>query len=170
MNNKSDFVSIKGGSRTNKLIEIDKYVFEQFRTFRNQRKRVHDRNLTRWGITRARELNILDFRASNTWLLNFKRRHNIVSRKITKQVSRKNVIDKPIIENTVNSFVDKIRRNYSSNPAKIFNSDQTGFQIEMYHGRTHEIKGTRQIEALVESQHSMTHSYTVMPLNSGDGR
>lgn len=36
--------------------------------------------------------------------------------------------------------------------------------------RTLEVRGTRHVEALVESQNSLTHFYGVMPLISGNGR
>lgn len=52
----------------------------------------------------------------------------------------------------------------------MYNSDQTGFKIELYADRTLEVRGTGHVEATVVVQNSLTHSYTVMPLISGDGR
>lgn len=130
---------------------------------------MHDRNLTRWGAEKARELQ-LNFRASHHWLLNFKRRHNIVSRKITRQISRKNQAEEPAVRTSATEFINKIKPIFAKNPARIFNSDQTGFKIELYSERTLEIRGTRHVEATVVAQNSLTHSYTVMPLISGDGR
>lgn len=158
-----------GGLYKDKLIEIDSNVLQRFKQSRADRIRVHDRQLIRWGMEKSRELNI-DFRASHHWLLNFKKRHNIVSRKITRQVTRKNIVDAPQTLETVNRFVGKIWEIFERDPAKIFNTDQTGFNIELYSSRTHEEKGTRHVEALVEAKNSLTHSYTVMPLISGDGK
>lgn len=151
------------------MIDIDSHVFQRFKQDRADGKRVHDRSLIRWGMEKAREINV-NFRASHHWLLNFKRRHNIVSRKITRQVTKKNIVDAPQTRETIDRFIGKIWEIFERNPAKIFNTDQTGFQIELYSGRTHEVKGTRHIEALVEAKNSLTHSYTVMPLISGDGK
>lgn len=158
-----------GGTRNDQLNEIDRHVFQKFREHRGQRIRVHDRNLIRWGSEKGREIQ-LNFRASHHWLLSFKRRHNIVSRKITRQISRKNQAKEPVITASATEFIDKIKPIFSKNPARISNSDQASFRIELYPGRTLEERGTRQVEATVVSKHSLTHSYTVMPIISGDGR
>lgn len=144
-------------------------MFDQFKQHRRKRIRVHDRNLTRWGMEKGRELD-MDFRASHHWLLNFKHRHKIVSRKITRQLSRKNAAEEVAVSNNAQDFINKIKPIFASDPSRVFNSDQTGFKIELYSERTLEVQGTRHVEALVVAQHSLTHSYTVMPLISGDGR
>lgn len=121
-------------------------------------------------MEKGRELQMDKFRASHHWLLNFKHRHNIVSRKITRKLTRKNHTDEDTVRAKANEFIEKIKPLYAKNPAKMLNSDQCGFNIELYPERTLEVKGTRHIEGLVEAKKSLTHSYTLMPMISGDGR
>ena len=52
----------------------------------------------------------------------------------------------------------------------VYNSDQSGFQLEMHSGRTLSIKGTRQVECVVQSISSTTHSYTIQPTISANGK
>lgn len=52
-----------GGSPLDVYREIDEYIFKKFMENRKQRIRVHDRNLTRWGAEKGRELGTR-FRAS----------------------------------------------------------------------------------------------------------
>lgn len=130
---------------------------------------MHDRNLTRWGMEKAHELGI-NFRASASWVLNFQHRHNIVSRKITRQISRKNQSEEAAVSTSASKFISRIKPKFENDPSCFFNSDQPGFKIELYSERTLEIRGTRHVEASVIAQNSLTHSYTVMPLISGDGK
>jgi len=51
----------------------------------------------------------------------------------------------------------------------VFNSDQSGFNLEMHTGRTLSFKGQQKIETLTQSTNSMTHSYTIQPLISASG-
>lgn len=82
-------------------------------------------------MEKARELE-MNFRASSFWLLNFKRRHNIVSRKLTRQISRKNEKNEAAVSTSANEFISKIKPNFEEDPSLFFNSDQTGFKIELY--------------------------------------
>lgn len=51
-----------------------------------------------------------------------------------------------------------------------YNSDQSGFQLEMHSGRTLAIEGEKQVQCLVQSVSSTTHSYTVQPTVSATGK
>ena len=51
-----------------------------------------------------------------------------------------------------------------------YNSDQSGFQLEVHPGRTLEIEGTRQVECVVQSISSTTYSYTTQPTIYADGK
>ncbi|OXU30280.1 hypothetical protein TSAR_003415 [Trichomalopsis sarcophagae] len=46
--------------------------------------------------------------------------------------------------------------------------DQSGFQFEVHSGRTLAIEEESQVECLVQSVASTTHSYTIQPTISGD--
>jgi hypothetical protein len=51
----------------------------------------------------------------------------------------------------------------------IFNSDQSGFNLEIHSGRSLDIKGKKQVYAVVQSLSSLTHSYTIQPTISASG-
>ena len=52
----------------------------------------------------------------------------------------------------------------------IYNSDQSGFQLEMHRGRSLAIESLKNIECEVQSISATTHSYTIQPVISADGR
>lgn len=52
----------------------------------------------------------------------------------------------------------------------IYNSDQSGFQLEIHSGRTLTDEGTKQVECLVQSVSATTHSYTIQPTISAEGK
>lgn len=52
----------------------------------------------------------------------------------------------------------------------VYNSDQSGFQLEMHSGRTLEVEGEKQVQCLVQSVSSTTHSYTIQPTISATGK
>ena len=52
----------------------------------------------------------------------------------------------------------------------VYNSDQCEFQLEMHSGRTLAIEGRRQVECVIQSISSTTHSYTIQPTISADGK
>ncbi|KAE8747906.1 hypothetical protein FOCC_FOCC005294, partial [Frankliniella occidentalis] len=59
-----------------------------------------------WALKKARELECTkNFKASTWWVTAFKRSHRIVGRKITKFVSKKDVMDKEAIEESALDFV-----------------------------------------------------------------
>ena len=48
-------------------------------------------DIQRWGLQAAKQRNLDDFQASITWLLEFKKRHGICSRKITNIVTKSEI-------------------------------------------------------------------------------
>jgi len=60
---------------------------EKFRN-NDENKIIHGLDLRRWALEAKKEINFLHFKAGATWILNFKRKHGIVSRKITKFINR----------------------------------------------------------------------------------
>jgi len=51
----------------------------------------------------------------------------------------------------------------------VYNSDQSGFNLEMHVGRTLSFKGTLKVEILAQSSNSLTHSYTIQFIISSSG-
>ena len=95
------------GTRNSKLQEIKEFVYSKFVESRNMRLPIHDIDLQRWAIQKANEQNLSDFNASQFWLHHFKFDYNIVSRKVTKLITKINE-EVDIIE-TSNLFIEKTK-------------------------------------------------------------
>lgn len=68
------------------------------------------------------------------------------------------------------AFVASIKQLMPSyQPNQVFNTDQSGFNKELHSKGTLRFKGAKQVTALIQSEHAMTHSYTIQPLISADG-
>ncbi|CAD6208878.1 GSCOCG00010700001-RA-CDS, partial [Cotesia congregata] len=70
---------------------------------------VHDSDLQKWALQAKKSIEFDDFRfqASKKWLLDFKKAHRIVSRKINKFVTSKTIGDKKILMEKSKEFVGK---------------------------------------------------------------
>ena len=75
------------------------------------------------------------------------------------------------LEERADEFVTNVRQ-YAAKIGmeNVHNSDQSGFQFELYFGRTLTFEGEKQVQCLVQLVTSATHSFTIQPLISGDGR
>lgn len=112
------------------------------------------------------------FKASLAWLYRFKKKNKIVSRKITKVLSRSQIASLPNVNERVREFRssfngDMLEDGYT--PDEIYNTDQSGFNIELLSGRTLEVQGSKLIQASINQSHSETHSYTIQPVISMNG-
>ncbi|CAF1438397.1 unnamed protein product [Rotaria sordida] len=132
------------GSKQQKLDEIDSYVFTMFQEARDQSLCIHDADLRRWAIMKAREQSMSEFVASNHWVYNFKHKHRIVSRKVSKVVSVQSIRNADEIDSSAEDFVNVVRaemKNYS--PSQIFNTDQINLVKEFRSNRTLTLKGEK---------------------------
>lgn len=131
---------------------------------------IHDISLKKWGIHKARELNC-KFKASDRWITYFKKKYRIKSRKISKFITYRNESNETEKLEKAKNFVTDIRKiigNYSSD--HIFNTDQSGVNYELYSNRTLSNIGEKSTFVSVFSLNSITHSYTIQPLISYDGK
>ena len=72
-------------------------------------------------------------------------------------------------EEKCNSFIESVKFQITLYGIEnIYNSDQSGFQLELHAGRTLARKGSKKVESVVQS--ATTHSYTIQPTISADGR
>ncbi len=119
------------GTRAQKIARVSEYMYKIYRNVRQiKKKAVHDKDLRRWGLFRAKELN-LDFKASHYFIAQFKKRYRISSRKIENVFSEKSLTEKPSIQSKIAEFraeIIELSKNY--NHDFIINSDQTGFEYE----------------------------------------
>lgn len=80
-----------GGTHRAKLREVSDCTMAKFWDAKGRGATIHDLDLRRWALTASRQLNLQNFKASMSWTSRFKKAHTIVSRKITKFVSRSDV-------------------------------------------------------------------------------
>jgi len=118
----------------------------------------------------SRDLNF-DFAASKKSIWKFKSANRICSRKITKFLTSRYKQESEHIAATAQLFVDSALIAFSDySPNQIFNTDQSGFNYEIYSGRTLPQKGQKEVLSTVISIHAITHSLTIQPTISLDGR
>lgn len=110
------------------------------------------------------------FNASDKWVYMFKKKHRIVSRKGTKFVTQKQFTERPKVIQSSNSFVIEIQRLFARYDEKnIYNSDQSGFKLELISNRTLAPQGSKQVVIVYQKSGSATHSYTIQPTISASG-
>jgi hypothetical protein len=161
----------KNGTRSHKIRRIEKFLLDKFLNARNEYLPVHDADIQRWAISQAKVESLPNFKASSKWLLNFKRRNNISSRKVTKFVSRREVVDQAQIKENAENFVvavQKVIPKYSL--TSVLNADQSSFNYEMASRRTLSHTEEKTTYVSVRSVNATTHSYTVMPIINAAGQ
>ena len=79
----------KNGTRLEKLEKIKQFMWDEFYVKRAiEKEAVHDTDLQRFAIQKAREMNWEEFKASETFVLEFKKEHQISSRRYNKLITR----------------------------------------------------------------------------------
>lgn len=156
--------SSSGSTSTEKYQQIDTMVFEKFKQKRAQLKVVKDLDLAIMIREAVKVYNPPRPCNSYSFIHRFKKRHHIVSRKITRFTSVKSQMDDAKIKEDAEQFVKKVNHlilidGYS--PNNIWNTDQSRFEYEMTYGRTLEIEGTEEITAATAGSSQYTHSYSV---------
>jgi hypothetical protein len=166
-----DYVQ-KGGKNSQKFAEVGKLTLKHFNEARQMLLPIHDEDIKRWALDYARKLKLStnEFKASDFWIRNFKKKSRISSRKITKFVTRSQFIDKEKIENDAVEFLLKSRDDFMNIPEHlIINSDQSGFNYELYIPRTLSFVGEKKTFCLNQNSIAITSSYTIMPCLQADG-
>lgn len=159
------------GSTKEKLSSISKQTLNEFRQARLNHRIVHDMSLRRWALTIGRKHKYPNFKASKFWLSKFKRDNNIVSRKINRFITENFFSQHEENFIAAAEFVREVRDLLILHkPCEVFNTDQSGFNLEIHAGRTLHEKGAKKVDAVVQCKRSMTHSYTIQPLVSAEGK
>jgi len=111
------------------------------------------------------------FKASFVWINNYKLRNGIVSRKIQKIVSVKELDNQPQLEEKAGTFKQIMKNLRNTFPSSlIWNTDQIGFAYEIVDGRTLSWKGEHcTFGCGFSPKNKATHSYTVQYIISQDG-
>lgn len=161
----------RGGTQIEKLLYISEYVFTHFKEASDEGRIIHDLDLRGWALEAKEEVDFPSFKAGPTWVLNFKRKHGIVSRKITKFVNRATVMNKEELQIVCQEFISTVKSWIDVfGIQNIYNADESGFNLEIHSGRTLAKKGEKTIETVIQSLSAMTHSYTIMPTISANGQ
>lgn len=154
-----------------KMRKIKEAMITKFQEMMVNRCRVHQRHLKRWAMREAREVGHSRFVCSTAFLDRFKKKYRIGMRLVTATVSRVQLAGVSDKEAELNEFIVKARASIQLlKPDQVFNTDQSGCQKELHTRATLAFKGTRRIEARVQSKSALTHSYTIQPLISLDGK
>ncbi len=146
---------------------VEHFVLDRFLSAPKNILPVHDLGVKRWALSQAKTENINGFEASDYWLLNFKKRNGISSRKVTKFVSHREVVDKSIIKQTADDFVAETTKyipKYKIN--FVLNADQSSFNYEIASNRTLSYAGEKATYLSVKSLDAISHSYTIMPIRN----
>ena len=162
-----------GGTKRERLAQISEYVIQNLREAIDAGYILHDRDIRRWALKAYKEQgnDNMVFKASRKWVNNFKKAHRIVSRKVTKFVTRTTIEDDEVLKVRATDFVKEVKPlSVRIGPDNIYNSDQSEFQLEIHSGRTLAVQGTKKVECVVQSVFSTTHSYTIQPTITADGR
>lgn len=86
-------------------------------------------------------------------------------------MSHRQIEDIGEVRRQAEEFVNRFKRHFLTHlPDNIFNTDQTGFNLEFLSGRTLETRGSISVEGRIRSSFSATHSYTIMPVISASGQ
>lgn len=110
-----------------------------------------------------------NFKASKSWVHKWKKRNNVVSRKVTKTLSRKQIASLPNVQEDIQQYRNQVRiLSEDFQPGQIYNTDQSGFNIELLSGRTLTTKGEKMVYSSMNQSASETHSYTIQPTISMD--
>jgi len=70
-----------------------------------------------------------------------------------------------------NRFIENVKYYIEHYGIKnVYNSDQSDFQLELHAGRTLAEKSVKKVESVAQSTSAITHSYTIQPIISANGR
>lgn len=132
---------------------------------------IHDADIRRSALKINQKFkNLIQFKASKSWINSFKKFYKIVRQKTTKFVSKsysKNFRD---IQNMVDKFVADVKPLFLEYPLdSIFNTDQSGFLKNFHSGRTFSYKIIKKVEVAVQLVTSTTHSYIIQPIINAAG-
>ena len=153
------------GTKKQKIDDIDTFVFERFEAARENCLPISDIDLKRWALQRAQQKSLLEFAASKHWITTFKHRHGIVSRKITKFVTKHALDDSEEIEQAAARFLKEAKAEMQEyRPTEIMNPDQVGLEKELHSTRTLSYQGEKLTVAAVKSNNAITHSYALQPM------
>ena len=159
----------ESGTKKQKIDSVEDFVYDKFERARELLRPVHDIDLKRWAQQQARSTFFHEFVASDTWILAFKHKYNICSRKVTKIsvancresflsspiyvfsqfVTKREVMNEEEIKKSADQFVSDVRALLPKyNEDFVLNTDQSGLEFEIHSNRTLAIKARKPLYQL----------------------
>ncbi|KAF1746077.1 hypothetical protein GCK72_022529 [Caenorhabditis remanei] len=159
------------GDRFRLLAILADRLFEEVKKRLNEGLTLHDRDLRSLTLDLNRkEFNVVGFLASHKWITRWKSSRRIVSRRITKFVTKRCMLNQDQLEKQSKEFVKTSRQEMPQfSPSMILNCDQTGIQKELHGARSLAFGGEKTVVRSVQAKSSLTHSFTFMPVLFADG-
>ncbi|CAK9809181.1 hypothetical protein ANTQUA_LOCUS5921 [Anthophora quadrimaculata] len=155
---------LSGGTKYDKFRHIEKWTFTRFTEARQAYAPVSTRTLQEWAIVAAMPYisDTFRFSTSRSWLINFKRKHNIRQRQVTRYLSRRKITTLQEIEESAKRFhqTKNIITAGKIPPHFIINTDQTGCEYRTNIKRSLSHKGEKATQIAIDSISKITHSYT----------
>lgn len=113
-----------GGTRKDKCATIDSWILDRFLEARSSFQQVTTRNLQQWALSASGQFVEFDFKASDSWVHEFKARHRIRQRKVIKFVSEREMEETLLAADTfrvqTRALIPKFNTDF------VINTDQTG--------------------------------------------
>lgn len=159
-----------GGSTQDKWRRVDEEVLQKMREARRDKLPVHGADLRRWALNAASAIG-LQTSVSASWLHEWKKRHGIVSRKVSQVWSTAKLEKAAETEAAAVEFRKLVLSKLGGrDPDMIMNIDQSGYQYEYFSERTLSFKGEHATPIAIRSMSRTTHSYTIQPTLSLSGK
>jgi hypothetical protein len=135
-----------GGTNYQKWFQVSEKLFNKLKSAREKYLPIHDIDLNRWALEIGIEVGLSrdEFKASDSWIFQFKSKFGASSRRITKFVTKRQFVSQEEVENKSISFTLECRdkcTNFDRN--NIINFDQSGFNYELTIPRTLSLVGEK---------------------------
>ena len=169
---------LKGGrnKKSTLLQKVNDQVLNIFQEKVQENAVIHDRTIRNWAIQVKSKIDPQwSFKASQTWVDNFKARNRIVSRAITHRVGKSSYAkaQQENLEREAEEFVARVKEDIIARrlaPSQVLNTDQSRFDKEVHSGRTLRFRGVKHVTGAVGSLSATRQSYCIMPIVTMEGK
>lgn len=119
------------------MMKLAEMTMDRFNIARQSLRPVHYTDLRYWAIQSARSLGIDNFKASNSWLVNFRRGNRIRQRRVARFISSKELASEDHIQASALLFKTQLAAQVPIFDAKyVINTDQTGCEFRIMRNKT----------------------------------
>lgn len=154
----------RGGDDMQKYGLVKQYVRHEFLNARQECSLVKKHHLYKWINEAVEKFQPKKKLQSESFFRMLKKDLGISSRRVTRFVTRKTIMEEPMVMDKARKFLEKVKTKQSSGSLEdrfFWNSDQSKFEYEMKSDRSYASIGTKIIDVRVASLKAITHSYTI---------